>query len=64
MMMYRSSGPMGAAGCGLALLFLGLFLITPLAVILIKAVGWLLIVLGVVLAGLGLWAWRKSRRRL
>ena len=62
--MYRASGPTGAVGCGLALLFLGLFLITPLAVILIKAVGWALIVLGVLVAVLGLLAWRKTRNRL
>ena len=64
MRMYRASGPTGAVGCGLALLFLGLFLITPLAVILIKAVGWALIVLGVLVAALGLLAWRKTRNRL
>ena len=64
MRMYRASGPTGAVGCGLALLFLGLFLITPLAVILIKAVGWALIVLGVLVAVLGLLAWRKTRNRL
>lgn len=63
-MMYRASGPAGALGCGLALLFLGLFLITPLAVILIKAVGWALIVLGVLVAVLGLLTWRNGRNRL
>ena len=60
---YRASGPAGALGCGLALVFLGLFLLTPLAVILIKGVGWALIVLGILLAALGAWAWWQRRLR-
>ena len=61
---YRASGPAGALGCGLALLFLGLFLLTPLAVILIKGVGWALVALGILLGAMGFWAWWKTRNRL
>ena len=34
--MYRVTAPFRVLGCGLALLFLGLFLLTPVAVFLIK----------------------------
>ena len=37
---FRATGPPGALGCGLALVFLGLFLLTPVAVFLIKGIGW------------------------
>ena len=60
-MFYRATGAAGAIGCGLALLCLGLFLLTPLAVLLLKGLGWTLVVAGVLLAGLGVWTWRKSR---
>ena len=63
MMLYRASGPIGGVGCGLALLFLGLFLITRLAVFLIKAIGWVLIVLGILVAALGILSWWQGRRR-
>jgi len=61
MMLYRANGAAGAIGCGLALVCLGLFLLTPVAVFLLKGVGWALIVLGVLLAILGAWAWWKRR---
>ena len=61
MMLYRASGPFGPIGCGLALLFLGLFLLTPLAVILIKGLGWVLVTLGILITVLGFWAWWKRR---
>ncbi len=61
MMLYRANGAAGAVGCGLALCCLGLFLLTPVAVFLLKGVGWALIVLGVLLAVLGAWAWWKRR---
>jgi hypothetical protein len=60
--MYRASGPSGALGCGLALFFLGIFLLTPVAVILIQGIGWILIVLGLLLASLAGWAWFRQRR--
>ena len=58
-MLYRASGPIGGVGCGLALLFL----ITPLAVFLIKTIGWVLIVLGILVAALGFLSWWQGRRR-
>ena len=61
MMLYRANGAAGVIGCGLALVCLGLFLLTPVAVFLLKGVGWALIVLGVLLAILGAWAWSKRR---
>ena len=57
----RATGPPGALGCGLALLFLGLFLLTPVAVFLIKGIGWMLIVIGVLLSALALWGWFRRR---
>ena len=61
-MMYRASGPSGAFGCGLGLLFLGLFLLTPVGLFLIKGVAWALVGVGAVLAALSLWAWLRTRR--
>ena len=63
MMLYRASGPFGSMGCGLALVFLGLFLLTPLAVFLIRTIGWGFIVLGILVAVLGFWAWWRGRHR-
>ena len=60
-MMYRAAGPSGALGCGLALLCLGLFLLTPAAVLLLQGIGWALAALGVLLMGLGAWAWWRQR---
>ena len=35
-MLYRANGAVGAIGCGLAVVCLGLFLLTPVAVFLLK----------------------------
>ena len=59
---YNASGPFGALGCGLALVCLGLFLLTPLGLFFIKGIAWALVVLGVLLAALGLWTWLNRRR--
>ena len=59
---FRAVGPAGGLGCGLALFFLGLFLLSPIAVLLIKGVGWILVIVGVVIAALALWAWFRMRR--
>ena len=56
-----AAGPTGTLGCGLALFFLGFFLLTPLAVFLIKGVGWLLVAFGVVMCALAVWAWLRRR---
>ncbi len=61
--MYRASGPSGALGCGLALLILGLFLLTPVGLFLIKGVAWALVAVGAALTALALWAWLRQRRR-
>jgi hypothetical protein len=56
MMLHRATGAAGAIGwC------LGLFLLTPPAVLLLKGVGWALVVVGILLAGLGAWTWWKGR---
>ena len=60
-MLYRANGAVGAIGCGLAVVCLGLFLLTPVAVFLLKGLGWTLVAAGVVLAALGAWTWWKSR---
>ena len=60
-MFYRASGTAGTIGCGMALACLGLFLLTPLAILLIKGVGWLLLLVGAMLAGLGIWSWLRTR---
>ena len=60
-MLYRANGAVGAIGCGLAFVCLGLFLLTPVAVFLLKGLGWTLVAVGVVLAALGAWTWWKSR---
>ena len=61
-MIYRSSGPSGAVGCGLALVCLGLFLLTPIGLFFIKGIAWLLVAVGALVAALGLWAWLRCRR--
>ena len=60
--LFSAAGPTGALGCGLALFFLGLFLLTPVAVFLIKGVGWALLVAGILLCAYGLLT-RFRRRR-
>ena len=49
-------------GCGLALVCLGLFLLTPLGLFFIKGIAWSLVAVGALLAGLGLWMWLRRRR--
>ena len=61
MMLYRANGGAGAIGCGLAVVCLGLFLLTPVAIFLLKGLGWTLVVVGALLAALGAWTWLKSR---
>ena len=61
MMLYRANGAAGAIGCGLAIVCLGLFLLTPVAIFLLKGLGWTLVVVGALLAALGAWTWLKSR---
>ena len=60
-MIRRASGPPGAAGCGLVLFCLGVFLLSPIGLLLIKGVAWVLVGLGVLLAGLAIWSWFRQR---
>ena len=60
--LFSAAGPTGALGCGLALFFLGVFLMTPLAIILIKGVGWLLVVIGLILSVVAIWTFLRARR--
>ena len=62
MMLYRSNGAAGAIGCGLALFCLGLFLLTPVAVFMLKGLGWTLILVGALLLAIGAWTWWKRRQ--
>ena len=57
-----AAGPAGAIGCGLSLFFLGVFLLTPLAVLLIKGLGWALVLIGILVSALALWSWFRRRR--
>ena len=55
-LIFRATGPSGAIGCGLAL-----FLLTPVAAFLIYGIAALLVVVGILIAGLGIWLWLRSR---
>ncbi len=57
-----AAGPAGAVGCGLGLFFLGVFLLTPLAVLLIKGLGWALVLIGILVCALALWSWIRRGR--
>ena len=61
-MIYHSAGPSAAAGCGLALICLGLFLLTPVGLFFIKGIAWSLVAVGALLAALALWTWFRQRR--
>ena len=60
-LIFRATGPSGTIGCGLALILLGLFLLTPVAAFLIYGIAALLVVVGILIAGLGIWLWLRSR---
>ncbi len=51
-------------GCGSLLALFGLVLLTPVGVFLVKAVGWISLVVGLILVATGIYAWMvKFRRR-
>lgn len=50
-------------GCGAVILLLGLVLISPVGVFLIKAVGWMVTILGVALVAVGILSWLSGSRR-
>jgi hypothetical protein len=45
----------------LVLFCLGVFLLSPIGLLLIKGVAWVLVGLGVLLAGLAIWSWLRQR---
>ncbi len=61
MMQFRHSlgrgGPLGMVGCGTLLILMGLLFISPIIAILIKAIGWFFVALGVMVAALGILTW-------
>lgn len=50
-------------GCGLSLVLFGLILLTPVGVFLVKAVGYVSLVVGLTLAASGLYYWMARFRR-
>ena len=63
-MQFRIGGRGGCAfiGCGSLLALLGLILLTPVGVWLVKGVGWLSIVLGLIIVVTGVYYWLRGSR--
>lgn len=57
------AGPGVSIGCGGVILLLGLVLISPVGVFLIKTIGWVVTILGVVLVVIGVLSWFSGSRR-
>ena len=58
-------GPGPTIGCGALLALLGLILISPVGAFLIKALGWIVLVVGVAVVVVGVLAWlSRDRPRL
>tara|TARA_Y100000588_G_scaffold56840_1_gene54660 strand:- start:1354 stop:1560 length:207 start_codon:yes stop_codon:yes gene_type:complete len=55
----RNAGPGAGIGCGGLVALVGLILVSPVGEWLIKGIGWILIVMGVVIAVTGVWYWMK-----
>ncbi len=64
-MQFRIGGSGGRefTGCGALLALFGLVLLTPVGVWLIKAVGWISLVLGLILVAAGIYYWLAGSRR-
>ncbi len=61
---WRSNSSQVPIGCGSLLALFGLVLITPFGVFLVKAVGWISLTVGIIVAATGVYAWViKFRRR-
>ncbi|NQW23768.1 MAG: hypothetical protein HQ475_10025 [SAR202 cluster bacterium] len=58
-----NAGPGAGIGCGGLLAVFGLILVSPVGEWLIKSIGWLLIVMGVLIAVGGVYYWMKRPRR-
>lgn len=50
-------GPSSAIGCGALIAIFGLILLAPVGVWLVKAVGWMSLVLGLIIAITGTYHW-------
>jgi hypothetical protein len=63
-MQFRLGGAGGGAfiGCGAVIALFGLILLTPVGVWLVKAVGWMSVVLGLVIVATGVCYWLRGRR--
>ena len=56
------AGPSAGVGCGGLLFLLGLILVSPVGEWLIKGLGWLFVVIGVVIIASGVYFWMKGSR--
>ena len=56
-------GPSAGLGCGGMLALLGLILISPVGEWLIKALGWVLLVVGIIVVVSSIYYWITSARR-
>ena len=63
-MRYRigGAGPVPAIGCGVLIALFGLILLTPVGVWLVKALGWISVVLGLIIVATGVYYWLRSSR--
>jgi len=57
-----SGGPSAGLGCGGLLVLLGLVLISPVGEWLIKALGWVLLAVGVIVVASSIYYWVTRRR--
>jgi predicted tellurium resistance membrane protein TerC len=60
---FGSSGAGAFLGCGGLLAVFGLVLLTPVGVWLVKALGWISIVLGIIFVVTGIFNWLSGNRR-
>ena len=58
-----SAGPSAGIGCGGILAVMGLILVSPVGEWLIKGIGWVLIVIGVLVVVTGIYQWMEGPRR-
>ncbi len=60
---WAGAGPGSGIGCGGLVAVLGLILVSPVGEWLIKGIGWILIIMGVLIAVTGVYMWIKGPRR-
>ena len=56
------AGPSAGVGCGGLLFLLGLILVSPVGEWLIKGIGWLFVVIGLLIIASGIYFWMKGSR--